>query len=116
MFCSLMFLRSYSNGSIRRGSKNDASDGETLRSGLGKSLRDVKVFNREREKGHVFTKRKRASGSSHFIPIQHVVLLKTSRVRPSGETQSVMNLSPRRLEHYLLGLIQDSRSDHQQKI
>ncbi|XP_058238194.1 low-density lipoprotein receptor-related protein 1B-like isoform X2 [Hemibagrus wyckioides] len=43
--------RSYSNGSVRRGSKSDASSGVTLRSNLGKSLRDVKVFNREREQG-----------------------------------------------------------------
>lgn len=56
VFCSLMSLRSHSNGSIRRGSKNDASDAVALRSSLGKSLRDVKVFNREREKGYAFTK------------------------------------------------------------
>ncbi|GAA6081867.1 low-density lipoprotein receptor-related protein 1B-like isoform X1, partial [Tachysurus ichikawai] len=43
--------RSYSNGSIRRGSKIDASGDVTLRSNLGKSLRDVKVFSRERERG-----------------------------------------------------------------
>ncbi|XP_047676249.1 low-density lipoprotein receptor-related protein 1B-like isoform X1 [Tachysurus fulvidraco] len=43
--------RSYSNGSIRRGSKIDASGDVTLRSNLGKSLRDVKVFSREREQG-----------------------------------------------------------------
>ncbi|KAF5890991.1 low-density lipoprotein receptor-related protein 1B-like, partial [Clarias magur] len=43
--------RSHSNGSIRRGSKNNASDAVTLRSSLGKGLRDVKVFSREREKG-----------------------------------------------------------------
>lgn len=55
VFCSLMFLRSHSNGSIRRSSKNDASDAVTLQSSLGKSLRHVKVFNREREKGHAYT-------------------------------------------------------------
>ncbi|XP_062845365.1 low-density lipoprotein receptor-related protein 1B-like [Trichomycterus rosablanca] len=43
--------RSYANGSIRRGTKNDASSAMTLRSNLGKNLRDVKVFNHDREKG-----------------------------------------------------------------
>ncbi|KAL7834136.1 hypothetical protein AOLI_G00290960 [Acnodon oligacanthus] len=43
--------RNYANGSIRRGSKNNASDAVTVRSGLGVNLRDVKVFNRDREKG-----------------------------------------------------------------
>ncbi|TSL89901.1 Low-density lipoprotein receptor-related protein 1B [Bagarius yarrelli] len=35
--------RFHSNGSVRRGSKNDASGTVTLRSNLGKSLRDVKL-------------------------------------------------------------------------
>uniref|UniRef100_A0A3B1JND8 LDL receptor related protein 1B n=1 Tax=Astyanax mexicanus TaxID=7994 RepID=A0A3B1JND8_ASTMX len=43
--------RNYANGSIRRSSKNDASNAVTVRSGLGLNLRDVKVFNRDREKG-----------------------------------------------------------------
>uniref|UniRef100_A0AAR2M5Q5 EGF-like domain-containing protein n=1 Tax=Pygocentrus nattereri TaxID=42514 RepID=A0AAR2M5Q5_PYGNA len=43
--------RNYANGSIRRGSKNNASDAVTVRSSLGVNLRDVKVFNRDREKG-----------------------------------------------------------------
>ncbi|KAG9261064.1 low-density lipoprotein receptor-related protein 1B-like [Astyanax mexicanus] len=43
--------RNYANGSIRRSSKNDASNAVMVRSGLGLNLRDVKVFNRDREKG-----------------------------------------------------------------
>ncbi|XP_077129136.1 low-density lipoprotein receptor-related protein 1B isoform X2 [Ranitomeya variabilis] len=43
--------RAHSNGSIRRGQKNDASDTVTMRTGLGINLKDVKVFNRAREKG-----------------------------------------------------------------
>ncbi|XP_016379393.1 low-density lipoprotein receptor-related protein 1B-like, partial [Sinocyclocheilus rhinocerous] len=43
--------RAYANGSIRRASKKDAVDVVTIRSGLGVSLKDVKVFNQDREKG-----------------------------------------------------------------
>nr|XP_015214112.1 PREDICTED: low-density lipoprotein receptor-related protein 1B isoform X3 [Lepisosteus oculatus] len=43
--------RAHANGSIRRGFKNDATDALTMRSGLGINLKDVKVFNRAREKG-----------------------------------------------------------------
>ncbi|KAJ8282634.1 hypothetical protein COCON_G00051530 [Conger conger] len=43
--------RAHANGSIRRGLKNDASDAMTFRSGLGVNLKDVKIFNRGREKG-----------------------------------------------------------------
>ncbi|MBN3319690.1 LRP1B protein, partial [Atractosteus spatula] len=43
--------RAHANGSIRRGFKNDAADALTMRSGLGINLKDVKVFNRAREKG-----------------------------------------------------------------
>ncbi|XP_064182725.1 low-density lipoprotein receptor-related protein 1B-like isoform X2 [Anguilla rostrata] len=43
--------RAHANGSIRRGLKNDATDALTLRSGLGVNLKDVKIFNRGREKG-----------------------------------------------------------------
>uniref|UniRef100_A0A8C5A5R6 EGF-like domain-containing protein n=1 Tax=Gadus morhua TaxID=8049 RepID=A0A8C5A5R6_GADMO len=43
--------RAHSNGSIRRGFKNDATDAVTMRSGLGVNLKDVTVFNRGREKG-----------------------------------------------------------------
>lgn len=48
---ALFFGRAHSNGSIRRGHKNDASDAVTMRTGLGINLKDVKVFNRAREKG-----------------------------------------------------------------
>nr|XP_055074200.1 low-density lipoprotein receptor-related protein 1B-like isoform X3 [Misgurnus anguillicaudatus] len=43
--------RAHANGSIRRASKNDAVDAVTIRSGLGVSVNDVKVFNPDREKG-----------------------------------------------------------------
>ncbi|XP_043929607.1 low-density lipoprotein receptor-related protein 1B, partial [Protopterus annectens] len=43
--------RAHANGSIRRGHKNDASDALSIRTGLGINLKDVKVFNRVREKG-----------------------------------------------------------------
>uniref|UniRef100_A0A8C2L9E4 Low density lipoprotein receptor-related protein 1Bb n=1 Tax=Cyprinus carpio TaxID=7962 RepID=A0A8C2L9E4_CYPCA len=43
--------RAHANGSIRRGFKRDATDTVTIRSGLGVNLKDVKVFNKAREKG-----------------------------------------------------------------
>uniref|UniRef100_A0A7M4EIV0 Low-density lipoprotein receptor-related protein 1B n=1 Tax=Crocodylus porosus TaxID=8502 RepID=A0A7M4EIV0_CROPO len=43
--------RAHANGSIRRGHKNDATDSVTMRTGLGINLKEVKVFNRAREKG-----------------------------------------------------------------
>ncbi|XP_048835137.1 low-density lipoprotein receptor-related protein 1B-like isoform X4 [Brienomyrus brachyistius] len=43
--------RAHANGSIRRGFKSDAAEAQTLRSGLGVNLKDVKVFSRGREKG-----------------------------------------------------------------
>ncbi|XP_069472627.1 low-density lipoprotein receptor-related protein 1B isoform X1 [Ambystoma mexicanum] len=43
--------RAHANGSIRRGHKHDATDAATMRTGLGINLKDVKVFNRAREKG-----------------------------------------------------------------
>ncbi|XP_049341186.1 low-density lipoprotein receptor-related protein 1B isoform X1 [Astyanax mexicanus] len=43
--------RAHANGSIRRGLKSDATEAVTMRSGLGVNLKDVKVFNKGREKG-----------------------------------------------------------------
>ncbi|XP_031410179.1 low-density lipoprotein receptor-related protein 1B-like [Meleagris gallopavo] len=43
--------RAHANGSIRRGHKNEATDAVTMRTGLGINLKEVKVFNRAREKG-----------------------------------------------------------------
>ncbi|XP_076861463.1 low-density lipoprotein receptor-related protein 1-like isoform X3 [Brachyhypopomus gauderio] len=43
--------RTHSNGSIKRGSKNNATDSVTLRTGLGVQLKDIKVFNRARQLG-----------------------------------------------------------------
>ncbi|KAJ7345792.1 hypothetical protein JRQ81_001742, partial [Phrynocephalus forsythii] len=43
--------RAHANGSIRRGHKNDATEAVTMRTGLGINLKEVKIFNRVREKG-----------------------------------------------------------------
>ncbi|XP_062842266.1 low-density lipoprotein receptor-related protein 1 isoform X2 [Trichomycterus rosablanca] len=43
--------RTHSNGSIKRGSKHNATDAVTLRTGLGVQLKDIKVFNRDRQQG-----------------------------------------------------------------
>uniref|UniRef100_A0A803TQP0 LDL receptor related protein 1B n=1 Tax=Anolis carolinensis TaxID=28377 RepID=A0A803TQP0_ANOCA len=43
--------RAHANGSIRRGNKNDATEAMSMRTGLGVNLKEVKVFNRIREKG-----------------------------------------------------------------
>ncbi|KAK2516155.1 hypothetical protein Q9233_013855 [Columba guinea] len=43
--------RAHANGSIRRGHKNEATDAVTMRTGLGINLKEVKIFNRAREKG-----------------------------------------------------------------
>ncbi|KAJ8349711.1 hypothetical protein SKAU_G00248410 [Synaphobranchus kaupii] len=43
--------RAHANGSIRRGLKTNATEVVTLRSGLGVDLKDLKIFNRGREKG-----------------------------------------------------------------
>lgn len=43
--------RTHANGSIKRGSKDNATDSVPLRTGIGVQLKDIKVFNRERQKG-----------------------------------------------------------------
>ncbi|XP_078716677.1 prolow-density lipoprotein receptor-related protein 1-like isoform X3 [Lampetra fluviatilis] len=43
--------RTHANGSIKRGSKENATDVVALRTGIGVQLKDVKVFNKERQKG-----------------------------------------------------------------
>ncbi|KAM3855508.1 LOW QUALITY PROTEIN: low-density lipoprotein receptor-related protein 1B [Vipera latastei] len=43
--------RAHANGSIRRSKKNDATETVSMRTGLGINLKEVKVFNRGREKG-----------------------------------------------------------------
>lgn len=49
--------RAHANGSIRRGHKNDATEITTMRTGLGVNLKEVKIFNRVREKGqHSYVK------------------------------------------------------------
>ncbi|ERE71506.1 prolow-density lipoprotein receptor-related protein 1 [Cricetulus griseus] len=43
--------RAHANGSVRRGHKNDATETVTMRTGLGVNLKEIKIFNRVREKG-----------------------------------------------------------------
>uniref|UniRef100_UPI00398F174B low-density lipoprotein receptor-related protein 1-like n=1 Tax=Pristiophorus japonicus TaxID=55135 RepID=UPI00398F174B len=43
--------RTHANGSIKRGQKDNATDSVSLRTGIGVQLKDIKVFNRERQKG-----------------------------------------------------------------
>lgn len=52
-----LYGRAHANGSIRRGPKNDATETVTMRTGLGVNLKEVKIFNRVREKGqHSYNK------------------------------------------------------------
>ncbi|MEQ2218398.1 hypothetical protein XENOCAPTIV_002597, partial [Xenoophorus captivus] len=41
----------HANGSIKRGSKDNATDSVSLRTGIGVQLKDIKVFNRARQQG-----------------------------------------------------------------
>lgn len=43
--------RTHANGSIKRGCKDNATDSVPLRTGIGVQLKDIKVFNRDRQKG-----------------------------------------------------------------
>uniref|UniRef100_A0A6Q2X199 EGF-like domain-containing protein n=1 Tax=Esox lucius TaxID=8010 RepID=A0A6Q2X199_ESOLU len=43
--------RTHANGSIKRGSKDNATDSVPLRAGIGVQLKDIKVFNRARQQG-----------------------------------------------------------------
>lgn len=45
------FGRVYVNGFIRRGYKNDVIEIVIMRTGFGVNLKEVKIFNRVREKG-----------------------------------------------------------------
>lgn len=47
----LLLFRTHANGSIKRGSKDNATDAVQLRSGIGVQLKDIKVFNRARQQG-----------------------------------------------------------------
>lgn len=47
----LVSTRTHANGSIKRGSKDNATDSVSLRTGIGVQLKDIKVFNRARQKG-----------------------------------------------------------------
>lgn len=48
---TLSFFRTHANGSIKRGSKDNATESVSLRTGIGVQLKDIKVFNRARQKG-----------------------------------------------------------------
>ncbi len=53
-FCLIDFCpstRTHANGSIKRGSKDNATDSVSLRTGIGVQLKDIKVFNRARQQG-----------------------------------------------------------------
>ncbi|KAM4794631.1 prolow-density lipoprotein receptor-related protein 1 [Rhinophrynus dorsalis] len=43
--------RTHANGSIKRGHKDNATESVSLRTGIGVQLKDIKVFNRDRQKG-----------------------------------------------------------------
>lgn len=45
------FVRTHANGSIKRGSKDNATDAVQLRTGIGVQLKDIKVFNKARQQG-----------------------------------------------------------------
>lgn len=55
---STFFGRAHANGSIRRSKKNDATETVSMRTGLGINLKEVKVFNRAREKGNSYCRLK----------------------------------------------------------
>lgn len=48
---TLSLLRTHANGSIKRGNKDNATESVSLRTGIGVQLKDIKVFNRARQKG-----------------------------------------------------------------
>lgn len=48
---TLSILRTHANGSIKRGNKDNATESVSLRTGIGVQLKDIKVFNRARQKG-----------------------------------------------------------------
>lgn len=48
---TLFFFRTHANGSIKRGNKDNATESVSLRTGIGVQLKDIKVFNRARQKG-----------------------------------------------------------------
>ncbi len=48
---NMFIFRTHANGSIKRGSKDNATDSLSLRTGIGVQLKDIKVFNRARQQG-----------------------------------------------------------------
>lgn len=51
IFLMFFFVRTHANGSIKRGSKDNATDAVQLRTGIGVQLKDIKVFNKARQQG-----------------------------------------------------------------
>uniref|UniRef100_A0A4W5Q8K7 LDL receptor related protein 1 n=1 Tax=Hucho hucho TaxID=62062 RepID=A0A4W5Q8K7_9TELE len=51
VFCMLCWTRTHANGSIKRGNKDNATEYVYLRTGIGVQLKDIKVFNRDRQQG-----------------------------------------------------------------
>ena len=47
----VLWSRTHANGSIKRGSKDNATESMSLRTGIGVQLKDIKVFNRARQQG-----------------------------------------------------------------
>lgn len=47
----VFIIRTHANGSIKRGSKDNATDAVQLRTGIGVQLKDIKVFNKARQQG-----------------------------------------------------------------
>lgn len=51
LFFLVFVVRTHANGSIKRGSKDNATDAVQLRTGIGVQLKDIKVFNKARQQG-----------------------------------------------------------------
>lgn len=74
LFMALPSPRTHANGSIKRGSKDNATDSVPLRTGIGVQLKDIKVFNRDRQKGEargawpwVLTPRTQSEGAGREV-------------------------------------------------
>lgn len=57
------FFRTHANGSIKRGNKDNATESVSLRTGIGVQLKDIKVFNRARQKGACGSRGSASSGN-----------------------------------------------------
>lgn len=79
--------RTHANGSIKRGSKDNATDSVPLRTGIGVQLKDIKVFNRDRQKGEarLWIGRERPEGPWPWIAQSEGT---KKEVRPNGALSS----------------------------